>query len=103
MPTIHLSAHHKSGKRFLAVGQTDESAKIAIYASVGRSNIPKNFEFPHEYAKLMKHLREFEEMVGEKAFLITQDGKEWSLRRELCQDQCLYELDDMQGVKTYQL
>ena len=51
----------------------------------------------------MKHLREFEEMVGEKAFLITQDGKEWSLRRELCQDQCLYELDDMQGVKTYQL
>jgi hypothetical protein len=103
MPTIHLSAHHKSGKRFLAVGQDDTQAKQALYASVARADVDRSFIVANEYYHLMKHLREFEETVKEKCVLLTQDSEEWSLRRVRFENQTIYELDDLPGVKTFQL
>ena len=103
MPTIHLSAHHSSGKRLLAVGQDDRNAKVALFACVARADIKRSFTITSEYFALMRHLKKYEKMVGEPAIVITQDSEEWSLRREVFQNETIYELDDWLGVKTFQL
>lgn len=99
MSTIHLTAHHKSGKRFLAVGQDDQQARTALYTCVARGDTPRSFEIAHEVHMLYKHLREFEAEIDSKCFYITQDGHDWSLRRFVSHEEVLYELDNIEGVQ----
>jgi hypothetical protein len=103
MPTIHLSAHHITGKRFLAVGENDQQARLGLYTSVASGDIPNSFTISHEVYCLMKNLAQFESIAGSEATVIEQAGEEWFLRREVAWDGRVYKVDDLPGVKTYQL